>query len=81
MNNGIGFDSSKFIGNFKGGLRDGQGAMYWNDGSNFKGFWCHDERRNGTLVMSNGFVYRGEFINDKIHSKNSRLYLPTFIIY
>jgi hypothetical protein len=50
--------------------------MYWEDGTNFVGNWANDQRINGKLIMANGVVYEGDFINDLPHSKNGRFYLP-----
>jgi len=33
------------------------------------------------MIMSSGFMYEGQFINDKFHSQNARLYLPSMIIF
>lgn len=38
--------------------------MVWADGSVFEGIWHNDERFKGRMVMSNGFIYKGSFIND-----------------
>ena len=50
--------------------------MYWEDGTNFVGIWANDQRISGKLIMANGVVYEGDFINDLPHSQNGRFYLP-----
>ena len=65
---GAGFELAKYRGMFKAGKRDGRGSMYWADGSNFKGQWCNDQRKYGIMVMANGLVYEGDFMDDQYHS-------------
>lgn len=50
--------------------------MYWEDGTNFVGAWTNDQRKSGKLIMANGVIYEGDFINDLPHSQNGRFYLP-----
>ena len=38
--------------------------MVWADGSVFEGVWLNDERFKGRMIMNNGFIYKGSFLND-----------------
>jgi hypothetical protein len=58
------FELAKYMGNFSAGRREGFGAMYWDDGSNFKGLWKNDQRAKGRMIMPNGCIYEGTFKND-----------------
>jgi len=44
--------------------------MVWSDGSCFEGIWKNDERFQGTMIMANGCVYKGKFLNDKFHGND-----------
>lgn len=55
--------------------------MVWFDGSNFEGYWKNDERCHGRMIMANGCVYQGQFVNDKFHGENEQLLMPNMIIY
>jgi hypothetical protein len=69
------------MGNFSCGKREGFGAMYWADGSNFIGLWKGDLRLKGRMIMPNGCVYEGEFKNDLLSGMKSRLFLPSMTIF
>jgi hypothetical protein len=55
--------------------------MIWGDGTCFDGMWENDERAEGRLVMSNGWVYIGKFKNDKPHDMNGKLLMTSMVIY
>lgn len=77
---GVEFEIAEYQGNWKAGRRDGFGVMTWQDGSVYKGTWRNDLRFEGEMIMSNGFRYRGAFLNDKFHGK-AKLLLGTGTIY
>ena len=54
----------KYIGEFNGGKRDGQGTYTWSDGGKYVGEW-KDGRPNGkgTWTYSSGWKYSGEMKN------------------
>lgn len=78
---GIEWDIAQYKGNFRQGMRDGEGKMVWSDGSVFYGTWHNDQRVKGTMIMNNGFVYEGHFKNDKFHGDNETLRMPDLRIY
>ena len=55
--------------------------MVWADGSVFDGIWLNDERFKGRMVMSNGFIYKGSFLNDQFHGDDGELLMPNMLIY
>lgn len=61
------FEEAEYKGNFKAGKRDGYGTMTWGDGSKFKGIWVNNMRHEGEMTLSNGYIYRGRFLDDVFH--------------
>ena len=55
--------------------------MAWADGSSFEGIWKNDNRLKGRMLMSNGYIYEGDFKNDQFDSKCAKLYLPQLTIF
>ena len=41
--------------------------MVWRDGSVYEGKWKKDLRDKGRMIMANGWVYIGQFVDDKFH--------------
>jgi hypothetical protein len=78
---GVEYEQAQYKGMFRNGKREGRGRMVWSDGSSFEGLWKNDERSEGRMVMSNGCIYIGKFLEDKFHGKNERLLMPSMIIY
>ena len=54
--------------------------MSWADGSAFKGVWKNDKRHEGEMILSNGYAYRGSFVDDKFHGP-AYLMLNTGVIF
>ena len=54
-NNGE-FEGGEYKGEFKGGKRHGHGTLRWDDGSIFEGEWSANERVQGKMRLTNGFV-------------------------
>lgn len=71
----------QYKGMFRSGKREGKGKMIWADGSCFEGEWKNDERFYGKMIMNNGCVYIGHFLNDKFHGHNEMLLMPSSTIY
>lgn len=65
--NGTEFEEATYEGNWSAGKRDGPGVISWIDGSQFTGIWKNDQRHEGEMRMANGSVYKGQFLNDKVH--------------
>jgi MORN repeat len=45
-------------------MRESEGTMKWNDGSEFSGEWRLDQRHKGKMIMSDGTIFEGEFRDD-----------------
>ncbi|MEN6326298.1 MAG: hypothetical protein ABFD18_08840 [Syntrophomonas sp.] len=55
-------DRSKYIGDKKNGMFDGQGTYSWDDGDNYTGKWQEDFiEGQGTYTWANGDEYEGEW--------------------
>jgi hypothetical protein len=56
----------KYVGEFKGGEKNGQGTYTWADGAQYVGEWKDDLRHGqGTISYANGKKYVGEFKDGK----------------
>jgi hypothetical protein len=60
-NEGDGVGNGSYKGEFREGLRHGQGRFRYADGRVFEGVWEHGMPREGTTTFVNGDVYRGEY--------------------
>ena len=49
-------DGRKYVGEWKDGMRDGQGTFTFPDGYRFSGEWKKDVRWNGTVFDINGEI-------------------------
>lgn len=49
-------EGGEYRGEFKCGKRHGHGILRWDDGTIFDGEWQADERLQGKMRLSNGFV-------------------------
>jgi SH3-like domain-containing protein len=57
-------DGSRYVGEFREGVRSGRGSMTYPDGTKYVGDWLHDEPNGkGTLISIDRFEYTGEFVN------------------
>lgn len=67
-----------YTGDYKDGLRQGNGKFESKDGSNtYEGTFANDKYNNGTLKMSDGFYFKGTFqngqpYNGKWYDKNGK---------
>ena len=67
---GITYSSGHYIGDSKGGKKNGKGTFIWNDGSKYEGEWKDDKiEGNGTLTIPNKGMYVGTFKNGKRDGK------------
>ena len=81
LQGGVEFEQAHYKGQFRLGKREGKGKMVWSDGSVFDGQWYNDERVFGTMIMRDGWVYKGGFKDDKFHAENGMLLMPNTLIY
>ena len=59
-----------YFGQYRNGLRHGQGLQIWPDGSYYEGYWENDLVNGiGRLVASEGDVYEGQWLNGKTNGK------------
>ena len=57
-------DGSKYVGEFRAGMRAGRGTMTYPDGTEYSGDWLNDKPHGkGRLLSVNRFEYTGEFVN------------------
>ena len=53
-------DGSKYVGQYKDGLLDGQGTMVWSDGSKYVGQWKDSiPNGEGTYTFADGKIDKG----------------------
>lgn len=64
---GSDYEDGTYEGQWKAGKREGSGTLQWQDGTCFTGIWKNGMRLNGEMKMSNGFIYKGTFQEDKLH--------------
>ena len=66
-------DGSYYLGEFKNGMRNGQGTFIYQDGSRYEGEWKNDMRHGkGKFYFSNDTkqghkLFYGDWKNDTIH--------------
>jgi hypothetical protein len=54
------------VGEWKAGVKDGQGTYTWADGSIYTGAWKYGVREGqGTYKGADGTIYEGLWSNDK----------------
>ncbi|EAR96871.1 MORN motif protein (macronuclear) [Tetrahymena thermophila SB210] len=59
-----------YIGQWRQGLRWGQGTMIWKNGTYYEGTWQKSKMEGyGRKVFKNGNMYEGEFKDDKMNGK------------
>lgn len=78
---GLHFELAYYKGNFRNGKREGKGKMVWQDGTSFEGIWKNDSRYKGRMIMDNGCVYIGRFVNDQANGPCEMLLMPSMVIY
>ena len=62
------YEEVVYIGNFRNHKREGYGEMTWTVGKEqFKGWFKSDQRFKGTMTLSDGNIYEGEWQNDVFH--------------
>lgn len=55
-----------YNGQWKGGLRHGQGTMQWADGAKYEGCWDLNQATNhGKFTHVDGGIYEGNWVNNK----------------
>ena len=54
-----------YVGEFKNGLKNGQGTYTWSDGSKYVGEWKGDEMWNGTIYDKDGNIIK-KVVNGKM---------------
>ena len=63
-----------YEGEFKAGMRHGQGAAIFGDGHEYKGYWCLDKKHGmGDESDAENTNYRGEFNNGLRHGKGMEI--------
>ena len=56
------YQSGKYIGQWKDGLRHGLGKFTWNNGDTYAGAWVKDKRHGqGTYIWHDGSKYQGNY--------------------
>ena len=59
---------SKYVGEWRGGFRHGQGVMFWADGAKYDGQWeLGKASGKGVFTHTKGEIYSGVWRNDKAH--------------
>lgn len=58
-------DGGMYKGDFKKGMRHGQGVMYYPDGVIYTGEWHNDKRHGVGRLVKDGNYYEGSFRDDK----------------
>ena len=57
-----------YTGQWKGGLRHGQGTMVWTDNARYEGQWQFNAAfGRGKFFHADGDIYHGEWLNNKAH--------------
>jgi hypothetical protein len=65
-------DGSKYVGEFREGVRSGRGSMTYPDGTKYVGDWQNDKPHGkGTLLSVDKFEYTGEFANGVRHGQGT----------
>jgi hypothetical protein len=64
--------SSKYIGEYNNGRRNGNGTLFLWDQSKYVGEFKDDKKEGkGTLIKQDGSTYVGEFKNDRINGQGT----------
>lgn len=59
-------NGAKYVGQWKGSLRDGRGTMRWSDGAFYEGDFCQDYAHGqGTFHHANGDIFTGQLVEDQ----------------
>ena len=71
---GMQYDSKKnkviYEGNFKNGVRDGEGKMFFQNGDSYEGNFVNDVRQgHGVYHFKSGATWEGEFTEDKMNGE------------
>lgn len=72
--NGSDYEEATYVGEWRAGKREGYGTMTWYDGSTFTGLWKNDLRHEGEQRFLDNTLYRGSFVNDKLHGEGKLLF-------
>ena len=68
-------DGAKYVGEWKGDKKHGQGTYTWPSGSSYVGEWKDGKKHGqGTYTYQNGGSYIGEYKNDKKHGQGTYTY-------
>lgn len=63
-------NGARYIGEWVGDEKDGQGVQHWADGSKYEGMWKRNKANGfGTLHHADGDYYEGEWVDDKAEGK------------
>jgi hypothetical protein len=69
-------DGTKYVGDFKYGVREGYGTYTYSDGGSYTGEWKDNMRHGkGTDTFANGLKYEGEWENDMRNGQGT-LFMP-----
>lgn len=59
-----------YDGDFKQGIKEGQGTQEYRDGSIYVGAWKNNQKHGyGKMKYGNGDLYKGYFVNDRMDGK------------
>ena len=65
-------DGSKYVGEFREGVRNGKGSMTYPDGTKYKGQWANDlPNGQGVKTLVDGMQYSGEFKNGLMYGSGT----------
>ena len=65
-------DGSKYEGEWREGLKHGEGIFTWNDGRSYVGEYKNDKKHGrGTYTWTNGCEYSGQWRNGKQHGEGT----------
>jgi hypothetical protein len=68
-------DGAKYVGEWKGDKKHGQGTYTWPSGSSYVGEWKDGKKHGqGTYTYHTGGSYIGEYKNDKKHGQGTYTY-------
>eukprot|EP01095_Lingulamoeba_sp_RSL-Kostka_P001338 TRINITY_DN118_c0_g6_i1.p1 TRINITY_DN118_c0_g6~~TRINITY_DN118_c0_g6_i1.p1 ORF type:complete len:453 (-),score=96.13 TRINITY_DN118_c0_g6_i1:11-1369(-) len=73
-----------YNGEFKNGLKHGNGVFTSFSGSSYDGEWVQDKRHgSGVYYLNDGSYLKGNWLQDKLFDSKAELYLPSsnFLIY
>jgi hypothetical protein len=55
-----------YVGQWRGGFRDGKGMQSWPDGARYEGDWKENRAQGrGLFNHVDGDIYEGQWVNDK----------------